>query len=54
MAKEDLWALNHDHRNSYRSLKYAGIAIQDYLEKAGHDVAVPYAGTYSPRSSGRS
>lgn len=43
MAKEDLWALNHDHRNSYLSLKYAGIAIAELLEARGYDVAIPYA-----------
>ena len=43
MAKEDLWALNLDHRNSYVSLKYAAIAIQEYLGARGYDVAVPFA-----------
>lgn len=43
MAKEDLWALNHDHRNSYRSLKHAAIAIAAHLEGLGHEVAIPFA-----------
>jgi epoxyqueuosine reductase len=52
MAKEDMWALNHDHRNTYRSLKQAGIAIESYLLEQGFDVAVPYANfEYRPDTS---
>jgi len=32
LAKDDLWELNLVHRETYRKLKAAGIAIQGYLE----------------------
>lgn len=43
LSKDDLWDLNHDHRDTYRKLKAAGIAIQEYLEDRGHQVALPFA-----------
>lgn len=43
ISKEDLWEFNESHTESYRALKRAGIAIQEYLEARGHEVALPFA-----------
>lgn len=43
MAKEDLWEFNESHIDSYRKLKTAAIAIQEYLEARGHEVIIPLA-----------
>jgi Pyruvate/2-oxoacid:ferredoxin oxidoreductase delta subunit len=42
IAKEDMWAFNESHRRSYRKIEEASLAIQEYLEARGHEVATPY------------
>lgn len=42
IAKEDLWAFNDSHRRSYRVIEDASLAIHEYLEARGHEVATPY------------
>ena len=42
MAKDDMWAFNDSHRRSYRVIEKASVAIQEYLEARGYEVATPY------------
>lgn len=42
IAKDDMWAFNECHRKSYHVIKDASIAIQEYLEARGREVATPY------------
>ena len=42
IAKEDLWSFSDSHRRSYRVIEDASLAIQEYLEARGHEVATPY------------
>jgi len=42
IVKEDLWAFNESHRRSYQLIEDASLAIQEYLEARGHEIATPY------------
>lgn len=41
LRKEDYWALNRDHQESYRIITRAGRAIKQYLEERGYEVFLP-------------
>lgn len=42
IAKDDMWELNESHRQSYYKIRDASVAIHEYLETRGHEVATPY------------